>query len=113
VLWEIEQNGFLRFRCRVGHTFTAQHLGVEQRQAVETALWEALRALEESASLYRRRAGRAGSSHHELPARLYQERASNTESNSKILRDFLLRVNLQESGSSPENAVTESLPGSS
>jgi two-component system, chemotaxis family, protein-glutamate methylesterase/glutaminase len=107
VLWEIEQNGFLRFRCRVGHAFTAQHLGVQQRQAVETALWEALRALEESASLYRRMAGRATTSQHELPARLYQERASNTESNAKILRDFLLRVNLDESG------ITESIPGSS
>jgi two-component system chemotaxis response regulator CheB len=113
VLWEIEQSGFLRFRCRVGHAFTASHLGVEQRQAVETALWEALRALEESASLYRRMASRARTSHHELPARLYQERASNTESNSKILRDFLLRVNLEESGSYAENGVTESLAGSS
>jgi len=113
VLWEIEQNGFLRFRCRVGHAFTAQHLGVEQRQAVETALWEALRALEESASLYRRMAGRARASHHELPARLYQERASDTESNSKILRDFLLRVNLEEIGSLAENGVSESVTGSS
>ena len=112
VLWEIEQNGFLRFRCRVGHAFTAQHLGVEQRQAVETALWEALRALEESASLYRRMAGRARTSHHELPARLYQERASNTESNSKILRDFLLRVNLEESSSHAENGVS-AITGSS
>jgi two-component system chemotaxis response regulator CheB len=113
VLWEIEQNGFLRFRCRVGHAFTPQHLGVQQRQAIETALWEALRALEESASLYRRMAGRAKTSHQEIPALLYQERASNTESNSKILRDFLLRVNLEESGSDAENGVTESIPASS
>jgi two-component system, chemotaxis family, protein-glutamate methylesterase/glutaminase len=113
VLWEIEQNGFLRFRCRVGHAFTPQHLGVQQRQAVETALWEALRALEESASLYRRMAGRAKTSHHEVPARLYQERASNTESNSKILRDFLLRVNFEESSSDAENGATESIPASS
>ena len=42
---QIEQSGFLRFRCRVGHAFTAQDLGVQQRQAIETALWEALRAL--------------------------------------------------------------------
>jgi len=113
VLWEIEQSGFLRFRCRVGHAFTPQDLGLQQRQAVETALWEALRALEESASLYRRMAGRAKSSQHELPARLYLERASNTESNSKILRDFLLRVNLVESGSYAENGLTESIPASS
>jgi two-component system, chemotaxis family, protein-glutamate methylesterase/glutaminase len=113
VLWEIEQNGFLRFRCRVGHAYTPQHLGLQQRQAVETALWEALRALEESASLYRRMAGRAENSNHALPARLYQERASNTESNSRILRDFLLRVNLEESGSDAENGATESIPAAS
>jgi len=96
VLWEIEQNGFLRFRCRVGHALTAEYLGAEQRHAVEAALWEALRALEESASLYRRMAGRATKSHHPIPAQLYEERASNTEANSRILRDFLLRVNTAE-----------------
>jgi two-component system, chemotaxis family, protein-glutamate methylesterase/glutaminase len=103
VLWEIEQDGFLRFRCRVGHALTAQYLGAEQRHAVETALWEALRALEESASLYRRMAGRAARSHHRLPAQLYEERASNTEANSRILRDFLLRVNTAET-MDPEDA---------
>lgn len=97
VLWEIEQDGFLRFRCRVGHALTAKYLGAEQRQAIETALWEALRALEESASLYRRMAGRATQSHHLLPARQFEDRATNTEANSKILRDFLLRVNTDES----------------
>lgn len=96
VLWEIEQEGFLRFRCRVGHALTAKSLGAEQRQAVETALWEALRALEESSSLYRRMAVRATSSGHPLPAQLYEERASNTAENSRILRNFLLRVNTEE-----------------
>jgi two-component system, chemotaxis family, protein-glutamate methylesterase/glutaminase len=113
VLWEIEQNGFLRFRCRVGHALTARHLGVEQRLAVETALWQALRALEESASLFRRMAGRAKIASQELPARLYQERASDTETNSKILRDFLLRVNVEESNSNAEDGAPESIPGAS
>jgi two-component system chemotaxis response regulator CheB len=96
VLWEIEQNGFLRFRCRVGHALTGKYLGSEQRHAIETALWEALRALEESASLYRRMAGRATQSSHLLPARQFEDRATNTEANSKILRDFLLRVNMDD-----------------
>lgn len=101
VLWEIEQNGFLRFRCRVGHALTAKYLGAQPRHAIETALWEALRALEERASLYRRMAGRATQSRHLLPARQFEDRAANTEANSKILRDFLLRVNAAESRDAP------------
>jgi two-component system, chemotaxis family, protein-glutamate methylesterase/glutaminase len=104
VLWEIEQNGFLRFRCRVGHAFTAKYLRAEQRHAVEAALWEALRALEESASLYRRMAERATMSRHDLPAELYRERVSDTETNARILREFLLQVN---AGDDPEPASHE------
>jgi two-component system chemotaxis response regulator CheB len=104
VLWEIEQNGFLRFRCRVGHALTAEYLGTEQRHAVETALWEALRALEESASLFRRMAGRSTQSRHLLPAGLFEERASNTEANARILRDFLLRVNTEQNHD-PQNSA--------
>lgn len=104
VLWEIEQNGFLRFRCRVGHAFTAQYLGAEQRHAVESALWEGLRALEESASLYRRMADRASSSNHDLSASSYQMRASNSEANAGVLREFLLQVNKYESSEDPAAA---------
>ena len=77
VLWEIDDKGFLRFRCRVGHAFTARQLGAEQHQAVETALWSALRALEERASLYRRMAERATHSYHGMTAERYEERAEN------------------------------------
>jgi two-component system, chemotaxis family, protein-glutamate methylesterase/glutaminase len=93
VLWEIEENGFLRFRCRVGHAYTARHLDAEQRHGVETALWAALRALEESASLYRRMAERAGKSSHDMAAEQFESRASNTDANARILKEFLLNVN--------------------
>jgi len=96
VLWEIEDNGFLRFRCRVGHAFTARHLGAEQRHAVETALWSALRALEESASLYRRMAERSMNAFHDRTAQKFEERAENTSTNARVLREFLLRVNAGE-----------------
>ncbi len=96
VLWELEENGFLRFRCRVGHAFTARHLGAEQRNAIETALWAALRALEESASLYRRMAERASSALHEPTADRLNERAENTNENARVLREFLLTVNKEE-----------------
>jgi two-component system chemotaxis response regulator CheB len=60
VLWEIHETDMLRFRCRVGHAYTAKNLDVEQTQAVENAPWVALRALEEGASLAKRMAKSAG-----------------------------------------------------
>ena len=86
----------LRFRCRVGHAFTARHLETEQRHAVEGALWAALRALEESASLYRRMAQRAKTAKHVSLFDQYEERAENKEQNARTLRDFLVAVNTQQ-----------------
>jgi two-component system chemotaxis response regulator CheB len=97
VLWEINQEGLLRFRCRVGHAYTAQHLRAEQRQVVETALWSALRALEESAALYRRLSTRADLRNLTSLTRSYAERAATAETNSRTLRDFLVHVNATES----------------
>jgi two-component system chemotaxis response regulator CheB len=97
----------------VGHAFTARYLGAEQRQAIQTALWEALRALEESAALYRRMAHRAEASKQDLTASSYQERAADTESNSRILREFLLQVNQHEATEDPAVAGPEVIHESS
>lgn len=96
VLWEIDQAGMLRFRCRVGHAYTARHLRAEQRHAIEAALWAGLRALEESASLYRRMALRARNNNYDQSMLVYQERAENAEDNSRTLREFLVHVNADE-----------------
>lgn len=104
VLWEIEDDGFLRFRCRVGHAYTARHLSAEQRHAVETALWAALRALEESASLYHRQAERAELSGHDVTARQFKEREANTKANARSLQEFLLNVNRVDEGVELEDA---------
>lgn len=96
VLWEIGEDRFLHFRCRVGHAYTARHLGADQRQAVETALWSALRALEENASLYRRLQDRAAMANQNASAKGYEERALNITENARVLRDFLLRVSQVE-----------------
>lgn len=96
VLWELEENGFLRYRCRVGHAFTARHLSAEQRHAIETALWSALRALEESAALYYRLAEKSVQGSRVATASRFRDRAENSEQNAKVLREFLVHVDAGE-----------------
>jgi two-component system chemotaxis response regulator CheB len=60
VLWELDDAELLRFRCRVGHAYTADSVVDGQGESVETALWTALRALQERAQLTERLAERVG-----------------------------------------------------
>ena len=57
-LWELSEGVPIRYRCRVGHAWTSAALLAEQADTMETALWTALRALEERASLCRKMSGR-------------------------------------------------------
>ena len=51
VLWEARDDEVLRFRCRVGHAYTADAVLDGQSESVDAALWAALRALHERAEL--------------------------------------------------------------
>jgi two-component system chemotaxis response regulator CheB len=53
-VWEHEEGGVLRYNCHVGHAYSAESFLAEQSDKLEEALWTALRALEESASVRRR-----------------------------------------------------------
>src|SRR5262249_31233673 len=50
-IWEVEENGEVRFECRIGHSFSPESMAESNDEDVERALWAALRTLEESASL--------------------------------------------------------------
>jgi len=53
VMWDVTGAGPLRFRCEVGHAHSAATLAETQTEAVEAAMWAALRALEDKAELAR------------------------------------------------------------
>ena len=60
-LWEIREGKLVRYRCHVGHQFTSDGLEAGQSDSVESALWSAVRVLEEQADLRLRLAERAES----------------------------------------------------
>lgn len=54
VLWEVDDGKLVRYRCRVGHAYSADSLKGELDQSAERAMWAAMRALEEKAAMTRR-----------------------------------------------------------
>lgn len=102
VLYEIREDGLTRFRCRVGHAWSAQSLVAQQAVAVEGALWMALRALEEKASLARRMAAGAQDRRHPLSAATFVEQAAESEAAARVLRDLIDRVGTLVPGTAPD-----------
>jgi two-component system chemotaxis response regulator CheB len=91
VLWEMQDGGMIRFRCRVGHAFSPDSLLAEQSQSLEDVLWTALRALEESAALAARLQDRAQGRGHSLAARRFGDQAGDALQRANTIRSALLR----------------------
>lgn len=84
-LWELQDGEILRYRCRVGHAYTAQSIIEAESDAVDRAIWEAIRVLEESASMSRRIAQKTPP----LRERLLK-RAQEREGHAKVLRNLAI-----------------------
>jgi two-component system chemotaxis response regulator CheB len=89
-LWEITNGKLVRYRCHVGHVYTADSLVMEKDGALENVLWSALRALEESVVLRHRMAKRAREGKISTIAEDFERRAREDEARARLLRQFLL-----------------------
>ena len=88
-LFEREDGTLVRFRCRTGHAYSQETLAASQSQGVESALWIALRALEENSALLHRLAKRAAERGHKTTADRFRSQAHGVESRAHVLRDAL------------------------
>lgn len=84
----------LRFRCRVGHAYGLESLIVNHGEALEAALWAALRALEERAGLLDRLATRFANRGNERQADRYREDRDLTRTRADIVRRAILDSDL-------------------
>ncbi len=101
VLWELQDNNLLRFRCHVGHAYSMDSLIKEQSDDVERALWSAIRALEEKASLARRMANQAREHNYSISESRFLERAQEAHQQAALVRQIILQhqeANIQEYG---------------
>jgi two-component system chemotaxis response regulator CheB len=87
-LWEIADGDMLRYRCHVGHAFTADVMLAAQDDG-ERMLWSLLRSHQERAELVRRMAERERAhKRHNAAARL-QERAREYDEDAELVRSIL------------------------
>jgi two-component system, chemotaxis family, protein-glutamate methylesterase/glutaminase len=103
VLWELQDDELLRFRCRVGHAYGAEGLLAAQSESLDTALWSAFRALEENAALCRRLAKQALKNQRIKSAKLFEGRAEAAERQADAIR----RVLLAEKNDNPVDTAKE------
>ena len=89
-LWEINDEDILRYRCHVGHAYSAESLNKGQTEMLEAALWSAVRALEEQMLLARRIVERARKANHMRAAMMFEKRAQEAEEHSSMIRSLLL-----------------------
>jgi two-component system chemotaxis response regulator CheB len=111
-LWEADEQGLLRFRCRVGHIYSPESMIAAQTDEVDRALWVALRTLEERAAMAYRLAERGRQRDQRWVDQAFSARARETELEAARIRD-LLRTRAGSSHGIPDDVGAVSGPGPS
>jgi two-component system chemotaxis response regulator CheB len=88
-LWEMKARGPIRYRCHTGHAFTAKVLEALQSEAVEDAIWGAIRALHEQERLFSKLAEKELQSGRQGGGAEYQAMAAQAQAHSTALRELI------------------------
>src|SRR5262245_35480223 len=91
-MYEVKDGELVQFECFVGHRFSPESLGEEHTEALERALWTAIRKLKERVVLHQRLLKqKRNKGEQELFNRL-EESVTTANKDLKLLRDVLDRI---------------------
>jgi two-component system chemotaxis response regulator CheB len=92
-LWQVDEPSMVRFRCHVGHVYGAEVLLSEQTEALEAALWTAVRTFKEKWVLASQMAHRERARGHADLAERYDEQARQAAEFGHLIERHLLQGN--------------------
>lgn len=90
-LWQIGAGDDGHFRCHVGHAFSDGALLAEQTRSLESALWSAVRLMEEKAAFARRMAQRRQQANLAAPAAAFRKYADDLDREVAAIRTLIMR----------------------
>lgn len=92
VMWELEEDDIIRYRCHVGHAYSAELMSITLDDSLRKALGTALRALQERGALAQRLHEQAVSRGHKHSAHSWQRQAREFEEQEGVIRDSIQRM---------------------
>jgi two-component system, chemotaxis family, protein-glutamate methylesterase/glutaminase len=85
-LWEIKDGSILRYRCHVGHAYTAEAVLTARTAEVEKMLEGLVRSHQERAALVRRMAEQERNLQNDRLARMFEDRAKEYEEDAQVVQ---------------------------
>jgi two-component system chemotaxis response regulator CheB len=92
IMWEIDEGDLIRYRCHVGHAYTAELMSLAIDENLRRALASSVRALEERVALTRKLQREAEHRQHRLVAATWASRASEAQRELEVIREAIRRM---------------------
>ena len=106
VMWEVNDGELARYRCHVGHTYTADLMSLALNENLRRALASAQRALEERVALAGKLHSQAESSGHRYLMSTWAARRSEYEREMAVIRDAIRRMEDLVAGAELQRAAS-------
>lgn len=91
VMWQVDESGLVRFRCHVGHSYRGEILLSEQTEALEAALWTAVRTFKEKSLLANQLAAHERAAGDSDAASRFREQSAQAARFGELIQGLLLQ----------------------